>query len=226
VSEETVSKPANTYFYHCNCGSCGKRSAMKLISEIPYTDEIFYDEIEAYGWDSIDLIFRLVECLSCNRFNFTMEQVDGGDISVLWPSPQKQIVGLPDNINKAYKAALKVRKIDSNAFGVLLRRVLELICIDKGATGNNLHQKLQNLAVQNVIPGRLSDMALKLKDLGNIGAHAELGDLTLFEVPILESLCVAVLEYVYYAPMLISEVEARIDKLKNKSKAAKKPPNP
>lgn len=55
-------------------------------------------------------------------------------------------LGLPPDIQRGYTAALKVKPIDCNAFGVLLGRVLELVCADRNAGGDSLDKKLSDLA--------------------------------------------------------------------------------
>lgn len=94
--------------------------------------------------------------------------------------------------------------------------MLDLVCIDKKAEGKTLHEKLKDIAGKGIMPDQLADMAHQLRQLRNIGAHANLGELTDEEIPILESLSRAVLEYVYSAPALIKNVESKIDALKSK----------
>ena len=68
------------------------------------------------------------------------------------------------------------------------------------------------------IPERLCEIAHNLRKLRNIGAHADLGNLTEAEVPVLDDLCRAILEYVYAAPKLIEQVEQRLQELENSIK--------
>lgn len=88
-------------------------------------------------------------------------------------------------------------------------------CIDKNAEGESLFDKIKYLADEGIIPAPLKDLAHNLRMLRNIGAHADLGELTPKEVPVLESLCKAILEYVYTAPALIEAAKERVEQLKN-----------
>jgi hypothetical protein len=115
-----------------------------------------------------------------------------------------------------------VKAIDPNAYAVLVRRGLELVCKDRGAQGRDLHDRLKDLGARNEIPERLVKIALGLKNLGNIGAHAGLGDLSPREVPLMNSLFEAILEHVYGAPYLIDVVEKRMKEFKS-SRSEKKP---
>jgi len=56
-----------------------------------------------------------------------------------------------------------------------------------------------------------------VQKLRNIGAHADLGNLTKDEIPILSDLCKAILEYVYTAPALTDQVRRRLARLKRKN---------
>lgn len=124
------------------------------------------------------------------------------DRQIIFPSNDKMPVGLPEKILKSYLSALKVKTIDANAFGVLIGRTIELVCEDRRAVGNSLEKKLKNLAERGEIPARLADVANSLRQLRNIGAHPSIGELSENEVPILNNLCIALLEYVYSAPYL------------------------
>jgi hypothetical protein len=180
----------------------------------------FYDDKSEFNWDE-GTLWELSLCPVCEGLNlrkaYWHEFADPlPDYEIVFPSSDKPILGLPLEINKAYQAALKIRNIDSNAFAVLLGRVLDKVCIDKKANGDSLHKRLLLLAEDGVIPQQLVDMAHQLRQLRNIGAHADLGELTPIEVPVLEDLCRAILEYVYTAPALIRQVQSRIDSLKGK----------
>jgi len=106
-----------------------------------------------------------------------------------------------------------VKPIDSNAFGVLIGRVIDLVCTDRNATGSTLNNKLEDLAKRGEIPQKLVGVASGLRKLRNVGAHAELGELTPEEVPIMEDLCRALLDYVYSAPFLAQKAQDKIDQL-------------
>ena len=202
------------------CGHCANKAPMTIVRN--------YSQIKSYEDDRIKLdwdegiLWELCLCLSCDGLNlrraYYHEIADPmPEYEIVFPSINKPIIGLPLEINRAYEAALRVRNIDSNAFAVLLGRVLDKICIDKDVSGDSLQKRLLSLAQEGIIPQKLAEMAHQLRQLRNIGAHADLGELSPTEVPVLEDLCRAILEYVYTAPALISRVQSRIDSLKPKS---------
>jgi hypothetical protein len=59
------------------------------------------------------------------------------------------------------------------ASSMMVRRLLEEICHDCGATGSNLHTRLKALRTQITLPEELFDAMDELKALGNDAAHIE-----------------------------------------------------
>ncbi len=204
------------------CIHCGNRAPMNILakyyaSTIPNDD----DEFSHYRYREEGYHYQLLLCLACKEVTFwryfESEYVDDDmPFEILYPSTLSRLSGLPSRIQRAYEIALKVRPIDVNAYGVLLGRILEMICEDRKATGKDLNEKISNLATKNEIPGNLANVAHGLRRLRNIGAHASLGELTPQEIPILDNLCRAILEYVYVAPSLAAQAEQRFNSLKRK----------
>ena len=85
---------------------------------------------------------------------------------------------------------------------------------DRSANGKSLSEKLNDLASKGEIPQKLVDVASSLRQLRNVGAHATLGELTDKEIPLLDDLCKAILEYVYSAPFLVKKAEESLLQLK------------
>lgn len=56
---------------------------------------------------------------------------------------------------------------------IMIRKTLEEICVDRGATGNNLKDRLKNLGTRILIPKELIDGMDDLRLLGNDAAHIE-----------------------------------------------------
>jgi hypothetical protein len=159
---------------------------------------------------------RLLVCPACNEVlvGRLWWDVPEEKLEIVYPARTTHVAGLPSEIEKAYDSALQVRSIDENAFAVLLGRVLDKVCLDRGAEGKSLYERISSLAEKDEIPPRLSAMAHQLRQLRNIGAHADLGELTPREVPILHNLCNAILTYVYTGPSLVAQVEQRLRELR------------
>jgi len=172
-------------------------------------------------WDA-GPIFELIKCPACGKINLATHYWDDfadppdSEYQVVYPTERGIPEGLPQGVHTAYTAALSVRAVDANAFAVLLGRVLEKVCVDRGATGRTLADQLRGLSSKHEIPDKLADVARGLRHLRNVGAHAGLGELTDSEVPILDDLTRAILEYVYSAPLLARKAETRLADLKRR----------
>ena len=209
------------------CGHCLNNTPMEIVAEFHRV----IDTVESHpnDYDNVSKYYEVLQCPACSDISLQayiwcdayMETHDDTIFEILYPNKEVNDIplGLPDNINKALTAAQKVKSIDANAFGVLMRRVLEMVCIDREAKGRNLADQLQDLAEKNEIPNKLVMVTKSLKNLGNIGAHPALGDLTREEIPILNALSNAILEYVYTAPFLADQAAERVEKLKIKRKS-------
>lgn len=198
---------------------------MKIVAEYYLSTKPSYDypEDEYYAPKPEEgYRYELLLCLACKDITlwkyFDADYLDSEETTVktLYPLAGLKLAGLPYQIQQAYEIALKVRLIDPNAYAVLLGRILEMICEDRKANGKNLFDKLNDLAKKDEIPEKLIGVADSLRHLRNVGAHASAGELTRDEIPMLDDLCKAILEYVYSAPYLVEKAEQRLKRLKEK----------
>lgn len=111
----------------------------------------------------------------CNGHLFFISDSKGNIISV---SPSETIPFDKENIpNKVLNAFEEAIKCHSNscfiASAIMIRKTLEEICIERGATGSNLFKKLQDLGSKILIPKELLIGMNELRLLGNDAAHIE-----------------------------------------------------
>lgn len=189
-----------------------------------------YSDVRRMGGEEVNdppyeagTIYQLLKCPACALvtlrsyfWNDWMESEADAEFKTLFPIDTRIPLGLPSKIEAAFRAAIKVKPIDANAFGVLIGRVFEFVCADRSATGRTLNDKLKDLSTRGEIPAKLVEVADKLRGFRNVGAHAELGELTAEEVPIVEDLCRALLDYIYTAPHLAHKAEAHLARLAKK----------
>jgi hypothetical protein len=207
------------------CLHCGNVAPMEIL-ESANTVQSFHHGDEEDFWHRIEweagYIYWLLQCYSCSnvtverQFLHTGTDPEGieGPFDILYPAQLEQPSGLPLEIAKAYDAALAVKEKDATFFAILLGRVLERICKERQATGVNLHQKIESLALKSKLPPDFVDLAHSLKDLRNFAAHDNAEELRAEDAPMLESLCRAVLMYLYTAPKLVEQAKKRLDELK------------
>ena len=212
------------------CTICKNKVHMEVLYDCIIKSEEQYIKglIENFEATTNDLHWQIIRCPACYNsllregwWNEIFGDETGPNYSIIYPKQNmqyKKINALPEDIERAYNAAEKVKSIDSNAFAVLLGRVLDKILIEKNANGDTLNNKLNDLAQRGLIPKTITDAAHSIRELRNIGAHANLGELTEEEIPILEDIINVILVYLYSVPDMIIQVTKKITNLKNKNK--------
>ncbi|MBU0499933.1 MAG: hypothetical protein KJ558_11870 [Gammaproteobacteria bacterium] len=194
---------------------------MRIVAS--YSEVVTHSHVGApFDWDE-GPFWELGRCSACGgivlRKGYWHEYLpedSGPEYKWLYPARPRKLIGLPKAIANAYSAAIKVKPIDSIAFGVLLGRVFDLVCIDQQAEGGGFLERLQDIAAKGIIPPRLVEMVAGVRILGEMGPQADLGRLTTAEIPILEGLVNAVLEYTYAASVMVAIVQKRLDEIRPK----------
>ena len=206
-----------------NCGHCGNVAQMEVLGTVNDT-HVETDEDDNYLYEA-GTIYEILKCPACKKVNIVsyvwwdgIETDEEIEYKPLYPLDKDIPQGLPMKILNAYKAAERVKNIDVNAYAILMRRLLELVCIDRNAKGKTLATMLKDLSSKNEIPEKLVDVAIGLKNFGNVGAHAKIGELSQEELPILSALITAILEYIYSAPYLASSAEEKLKSITSKNK--------
>lgn len=189
---------------------------MEIVTEKSFVED--YEEND-FEWEA-GFIYQLLRCYSCR--DMTLYQVavhsgsdpdytDRSNDRMLYPAAPASPLGLPASVRTAWDASMRVRKVDPNAFAVLLGRVLDAICVDQHAEGEKLFTRIEYLADNGQLPEELKNVAHGLRKLRNFGAHGDLGNLEASDVPLLESLCSALLMFLYTIPALARDAEERLN---------------
>ena len=81
---------------------------------------------------------------------------------------------VPEKVKATFEEALDCHSSGSFvASAIMVRRTLEEICHDRGATGKNLGERIKNLESKIVLPKELIEAMNELRLLGNDAAHIE-----------------------------------------------------
>lgn len=129
---------------------------------------------------------------------------------ILYPTNTFSSKYLPKDIKDAYESALKTRHIDTAICLISLRKTLELVCNDKGANGNNLYIKIEDLSDKEILPKELKNASKITRHFGNIGAHETNIKISKQELNKLIELVEYILEYLYILPNKIKELENKL----------------
>jgi uncharacterized protein YbaR (Trm112 family) len=223
-----MSKGESSFSGPLRCGHCGNIAPLEIRATVSQVKD-HLDPRSGFQWDE-GPIHELLVCPACAgivlRRQYWHDVRDPSELpcDVLYPSVDEVPLGLPDLIRQEFEAALRVRSASPNAYGVLLGRLLELVCDDRGAKKGNLSARLKELSARGEIPQKLVEMAERLRALRNVGAHAWVGELTDAEIPILANLCRAILEYVYSAPYLVQQADRSLEEARRRERAKRKKP--
>lgn len=141
-------------------------------------------EVLDSNFNSID---DLVFCTSCSA-KFHVKYLkpegsriqiikDGGEINLktensimtFIPSHPHWDESIPKSIQEDFAEAETAFRYNLfNSSAVMARRILEKVVNEKGAQGNNLYEKLQNILQNN---SNLLTLSHKIRTIGNFGAH-------------------------------------------------------
>lgn len=110
-----------------------------------------------------------------SKSTYEFDEIDEGGYrytdKVLYPAKSYEEYGVPEDILNAFISAKKTYLFDDSICALSLRRVIELICKNKNAIGNNLAEMVKDLITKNIFPPTF-DISLKyIREIGNEGAH-------------------------------------------------------
>ncbi|MBZ8141017.1 hypothetical protein CLD22_14035 [Rubrivivax gelatinosus] len=211
----TVSRPLE-------CNHCGNRTPHSKIFD--YTQEMLFDEVDEMGKLYEPYTWLGYACATCGGLNvygsfFASEGGSQIERARLHPRgadilPPAHMVEpsqpVPPRVLAEYQEVWPMRHRVPMAFIGQVRRLLESVCKDQGATGKDLFAKLQDLATKGKLPGYFKDITSLLRRVGNMGAHAADADLSIWDAELIDDFFRSVIEYVYIAPAKIRRMETRL----------------
>ena len=120
---------------------------------------------------------------------------------------------VPRKIATSYAEACRIKAISPNAFAVLIRRTLEILCNERGLTKGTFAKRLKILSDKGELPPVLSQTTDLLRLIGNIGAHGSEETVHPLEVRAIDDFFKAIVEYLYIAPKRIADFQKRLQSL-------------
>lgn len=202
------------------CFHCGNETPMEKVGEYSWgSKDLEYEDFDFYYQ------YELFACPVCHQVTLhktygdeTMIQYGPND-QLRWASETETIYpiisvehkAIPQKIREAYEASLKVKGIDNNVCLMALRRTLELILKDKGATKWGLKGSIEELAEKGVLPNALKEASFIAKIFGDSAAHGKEMDIDKQDVESITQLVNFIIEYLYVIPEEISACQRRID---------------
>lgn len=117
---------------------------------------------------------------------------------------------IPSKVKEAFEAALKTKGIDKNICLMALRRTLELILKDKGATKWGLKDKIEEIAEKGLLPDTLKEASSLTKILGDSAAHDKELEIDQHDVESMAEFVEYIIEYLYIVPDKINTYKERL----------------
>ncbi len=191
------------------CPHCGNTTPQSFVGEAQNRDHFKYVTTQCQTCLHALLYFRRLEYVDPER-NERLSK-----FTLRWPAAEALHPAVPVSVAQHYNEASKIKVLAPNAFASSIRRALEALCKDRGATKKTLALNLQYLADQGEIPATLSEMTDILRALGNIGSHAGEESILPEHVDVIDEFFRAVIEYVYIGPFKVREFKASLQQMKN-----------
>lgn len=214
------------------CRHCGNKTSHALV----YTHSVdvplgIYDE----NYDEITSpdYFFLFECKTCHGIslkNVFSEQLDPDptaeipfeSVEYLYPSVKTFEEEVPAGLRLVMSEASKVKLISAMAYLILVRKILEELCKERGIKEKNLQENLKKLVENEKLPDIFVKSSDKLRLLGNIGAHESKIEINKEDIKLVEEFLFALVEYIYVMPFKLDKLNEAFDKQKTKDKEVKK----
>lgn len=193
---ETLMSLAGDFSRNTSCDETGFFSYFRhqlLICPVchkPTLLEIYHDELMHYGTGN----------------PFTEE-------TILYPLNKIENTLMPKIVQDAFASALKVRNVDAGACAIMLRRTLEIILKDQGATKNNLAEKIEEIAERGLLPESLKEASSFARRFGNSAAHGNELVPDKNDINSLIEFIQYIIDYLYIIPAKIERFQAKMNRI-------------
>jgi hypothetical protein len=198
------------------CYFCGNETLMNLVGE--YRDDWGNEDFSGYS------IYRMFACPVCHKVTLHEEYWEEGMFrydnrgnmeeyateEILYPFNTLKGNNLPAEVKEAFESALKTKNINSAVCSMALRRTLEIICAEKGAEGQDLWQKIEDLSKKGVLPPELKHASTITRKYGNIGAHDIKVSIPSHELDNIIEFVQYIIDYLYILPHKLKRAEKRL----------------
>jgi hypothetical protein len=212
------------------CPHCGNQAPQRLIHKQRYFEKM-WDGKTGEPWEDAPWSSFVVACTTCENvliYDNPGDQTEENRFSkceLVYPKPPFLSPVVPPKITTSYAEAFRVRHVSPNAFAVLIRRTLEILCDERGTSKGTLSNRLKFLSDKGELPPILSQTTDLLRLIGNIGAHSSERSVHPLHVRAIDDFFLAIIEYLYVAPQKIADFQQRLQALKGIENNSDEPAN-
>jgi len=172
----------------CSCGDCGFPTYHEVIVDAVLSGASSGGFSEVCWADE----YQVVRCLGCGNISFRKassndvesfvqisdDEWDYRPSEEIYPNPHsgrskvRDVSMLPRKVAIIYDETISALNNNQNVLcGIGIRAILETVCKDKKAKGNDLYAKIESLVSLGVMTAEGASVLHKLRVLGNIAAH-------------------------------------------------------
>ena len=208
------------------CFHCGNTGLMNYVGNTYWT----YDEVERNALGDIIYAVQIeheywhvFECPVCHKPVLISEycfdaQESMPEIKTEYPTIAVSRDGVPKDIYSAFESAVKTKGIDYSICLLSLRRVLEMICKDKGAEGRDLEKKIDDLIEKKIFPPMIEDACWIIRQMGNDAAHADKIPVYTYDIEQVIGYVATIIDYLYSLPHRVEKMKKKIKTRKEETK--------
>jgi len=202
------------------CIKCAGKTSHEVVASVDHSG---YSEDADVQWQQK---YQIIKCRGCKTISFRKESTNSDDLVQVGPDDWEAIVSeklypsriegvkdlgsdvmyLPSDLRRVYAETTQVLNNDSPVLaGIGLRAMVETVCKEKNAAGNDLYSKINDLAAQQVLTPSGANILHKVRTLGNKAAH-EVKPHTQQQLSLAMSVVEHMLKDVYILPKLVENV--------------------
>jgi hypothetical protein len=164
IKSVTITPQQPTWVVKLRCPSCRQRGTFDNLGG----NDVFVNQQLIAG-------YRRCPDPACLALVFFVGDLHG-NVAVSYPAERIDFdaVNIPSPVINALEEAIACHANKCFiASAIMVRKALEALCRDRGATGKNLKERLKALGTKVVLPTELLDGLDDLRLLGNDAAHIE-----------------------------------------------------
>ena len=208
------------------CFHCGNTGLMNYVGNTYWT----YVEVERNSFGEVIYAVQIeheywhvFECPVCHKPVLISEycfdaQESMPEIKTEYPTIAVSRDGVPKDIYSAFESAVKTKGIDYSICLLSLRRVLEMICKDKGAEGRDLEKKIDDLIEKKIFPPMIEDACWIIRQMGNDAAHADKIRVYTYDIEQVIGYVATIIDYLYSLPYRVEKMKKKIEERKTGKK--------
>jgi hypothetical protein len=168
----------------CPCSECSGRTFHKILLSLDTSGEERERDWEFY-WNAH---YQIIQCQGCKSVSFRRTSSNSEDFDPhegyimredLFPSRiegrrgiNDGVMYLPSKVQRIYNETLQALNSKSPVLaGIGLRALLETVCKEEAATGDNLFKQIDDLVAKNILTPAGAKILHRLRILGNEAAH-------------------------------------------------------